>query len=193
MSGPVQLVNLVLSLLAFSLVAKWYVLPRLRAAPLRAALEPFLLLHSFRHIGLMFLAGGAVKTTLPVAFAQPAAFGDLAASILAFVSLLALRRGWAGSLGLVWAFNLVGTLDLFNAVGRGVMYDAAAGMGGTFWIPSVVVPALLVTHALMFILLVREQRTAASPGAARSGAARSRGGTELVAPRMHAPLGGIFK
>lgn len=163
MSGPIQLVNLVLSLLAFSLVAKWYVLPRLGATPLRAALEPFLLLHSFRHIGLMFLASGAVKTPLPTAFAQPAAWGDLAASILAFVSLLALRQGWAGALGLVWAFNLVGTLDLFNAVGRGVMHDAAGGMGATFWIPSVVVPALLVTHALMFILLVRELRRAPNP------------------------------
>ncbi len=166
MSGPIQLLNLTLSLLAFSLVAKWYVLPRLGTVPLRAALEPFLLLHSFRHIGLMFLANGAVKTTLPAAFAQPAAWGDLAASILAFVSLLALRRGWAGALGLVWAFNLVGTVDLFNAVGRGVMHNAAAGMGATFWIPSVVVPALLVTHALVFVLLVREQRTAANPGAA---------------------------
>ncbi len=161
MSSLIQLVNLVLSLVAFSLVAKWYVLPRLGVLSLRAALEPFLLLHSFRHIGLMFLAGGAVETTLPVAFSQPAAFGDLATSLLAFASLLALRRGWPGALGLVWTFNVVGTLDLFNAVGRGVMHDAAAGMGATFWIPSVVVPALLVTHALMFILLVRERRTAA--------------------------------
>jgi hypothetical protein len=47
-----------------------------------------------------------------------------------------------------------------------VMHNAAAGMGATFWIPSVVVPALLVTHALVFVLLVREQRTAANPGAA---------------------------
>ena len=166
MSGLIQLLNFSLSLVAFSLIARWYVLPRLGAAPLRAALEPFLLLHSFRHIGLMFLASGAVKTTLPTAFAQPAAWGDLATSILAFVSLLALRRGWAGALGLVWVFNVVGTLDLFNAVGRGVMHDAAAGMGATFWIPSVVVPALLVTHVLVFVLLVRERRREATLGAA---------------------------
>ncbi len=166
MSGLIQLLNFSLSLVAFSLIARWYVLPRLGAAPLRAALEPFLLLHSFRHIGLMFLASGAVKTTLPTAFAQPAAWGDLATSILAFVSLLALRRGWAGALGLVWVFNVVGTLDLFNAVGRGVMHDAAAGMGATFWIPSVVVPALLVTHVLVFVLLVRERRREANLSAA---------------------------
>ncbi len=166
MSGPIQAVNLTLSLLAFSLVAKWYILPRLAGVPVRTALQPFLLLHSFRHIGLMFLASGAVNTTLPTAFAQPAAWGDLAASILAFGSLLALRRGWGAALGLVWVFNVVGTLDLFNAVSRGVMHNAADGMGATFWIPSVVVPALLVTHALVFVLLARERRTAANRVAA---------------------------
>ncbi len=155
MSGLIQLVNLVLSLLAFSLIAKWYVLPRLQDVSLTASLQPFLLLHSFRHIGLIFLADGAVKTPLPEAFAQPAAYGDLAASVLAFASLLALRRHWSVAVPLVWVFNVVGTLDLVNAVGRGVVHDAAAGMGATFWIPSIVVPALLVTHALMFTLLVR--------------------------------------
>ena len=149
MSGLIQLVNLVLSLLAFSLIAKWYVLPRLQDVSLTASLQPFLLLHSFRHIGLIFLADGAVKTPLPEAFAQPAAYGDLAASVLA------LRRHWSVAVPLVWVFNVVGTLDLVNAVGRGVVHDAAAGMGATFWIPSIVVPALLVTHALMFTLLVR--------------------------------------
>ena len=160
MSGLIQLLNLALSLVAFALIAKWYVWPRLGAIPVRAALQPLLLLHSFRHIGLMFLADGAVKTPLPAAFAHPAAWGDLAAAVLAFVSLWALRRDWAGALALVWVFNLVGILDLFNAVGRGVMLDAAAGMGATFWIPSIVVPALLVSHVLVFVLLARERRDA---------------------------------
>ena len=160
MSGLIQLANLVLSVVAFGLIAKWYVLPRLQDLSLTASLQPFLLLHSFRHIGLIFLADGAVKTPLPEAFAQPAAYGDLAASVLAFVSLLALRRDWSLAVPLVWVFNLVGTLDLFNAVGRGVAHDAAAGMGATFWIPSIVVPALLVTHAIIFLLLVRRRRAA---------------------------------
>jgi len=162
MSGLIQLVNLVLSVLAFSLIARWYLLPRLTAVPLTTALQPLLLLHTFRHIGLLFLADGAVKATLPTAFAQPAAWGDLAASLLAFTALLALRRGWALALALVWVFNVVGSLDLVNAVARGVMHDAAAGMGATFWIPSIVVPALVVTHALMFALLLRERRAEAN-------------------------------
>lgn len=166
MSGLIQLVNLSLSLLAFALIAKWYIVPRLREVPTARALEPLLLLHSFRHIGLMFLADGAVKSSLPTAFAQPAAWGDLAASVLAFVALLGVRRDWSAALPLVWVFNVVGTLDLINAVGRGVLHAAADGMGATFWIPSILVPALLVTHVLVFVLLVRASREA--KGAASS-------------------------
>ena len=163
MSDLILVINLVLSLVAFSLIARWYLLPRLDALPAERALEPLLLLHSFRHIGLIFLASGAVKAPLPEAFAQPAAFGDLAASLLAFASLLALRRGWTGAFAIVWIFSVVGTLDLVNAVARGVMTGAAAGMGATFWIPAVVVPALLVSHALVLRILVRHRAAAGRP------------------------------
>ena len=79
------------------------------------------------------------------------------------MALLALRREWTGALGVVWLFNIVGTLDLVNAVTRGVLNGAAAGMGAAFWIPAIVVPALLVSHALVFRVLVRERATGARP------------------------------
>ncbi|MFB3115791.1 MAG: hypothetical protein ACE1ZW_07400 [Nitrospirales bacterium] len=158
MSGPIQLVNLLLSLLAFALVARWYIIPRLREVAPAQAIQPFLLLHSFRHIGMMFLAEGAVKTDLPEGFSLYAAYGDLAASILAFVALAALRLKWPFAMLLVWVFNIEGTIDLVTAVSLGVANDAATGMGATFWIPSVIVPALLVTHYIVFVLLLRSRR-----------------------------------
>ena len=162
MSGPIQLVNLVLSLVAFALIARWYILPRLHGMSRARALQPFLLLHSFRHIGLMFLAPGAVKTDLPNVFAQYAAYGDLAASILAFLALLALRCKWPVAMFLVWVFNIEGTIDLVTAISLGVANDAASGMGATYWIPSVIVPALLVTHYMIFVLLLRTPPNQAS-------------------------------
>jgi hypothetical protein len=155
MSGPIQLVNLLLSLIAFALIARWYILPRLHGISRTQALQPFLLLHSFRHIGLMFLAPGAVKTDLPSVFAQYAGYGDLAASILAFLALLAIRCKWPVAMLLVWVFNIEGTIDLVTAISLGVANDAASGMGATYWIPSVIVPALLVTHYIIFVLLLR--------------------------------------
>ena len=158
MSDYVQPINLFLSTLAFMLIAHWYVIPALNRMTREAALQPLLLLHSFRHIGLMFLAVGAVKYELPTAFAVPAAWGDLTASLLAFLALAFIRLGWSPAILIVWLFNLEGTLDLFNAVFRGIVHNAWDGMGATFWIPSVIVPALLVTHHIIFLILLRPNK-----------------------------------
>ena len=155
MSDYIQPINLSLSTLAFMLIAHWYIIPALNRMTRNEALQPLLLLHSFRHIGLMFLAIGAVKYELPTAFAMPAALGDLTASLLAFLALALIRLRWTSAIFVVWLFNIEGTLDLFNAVMRGIINDAWNGMGATFWIPSVIVPALLVTHYIIFLILVR--------------------------------------
>ncbi len=155
MNDYIQLINLLLSTLAFMLIAQWYVIPLLSRITREEALQPLLLLHSFRHIGLMFLAFGAVKSELPSAFAQPAALGDLAASLLAFIALASIRLRWTPAILIVWLFNIEGTLDLLYAVTQGVIHKAWDGMGATFWIPSVIVPALLVTHYIIFLILLR--------------------------------------
>lgn len=155
MSNYIQPVNLFLSTLSFMLIAQWYVIPTLNRMTKKEALQPLLLLHSFRHIGLMFLAIGAVKYELPTTFSVPAGLGDLTASLLAFLGLAFIRFNWSFAIPIVWLFNIEGTLDLFNAVFRGVINNAWNGMGATFWIPSIIVPALLVTHYIVFLILLR--------------------------------------
>jgi hypothetical protein len=56
---------------------------------------------------------------------------------------------------LVWLFNLVGSLDLIDAITLATVYDAAPFMGPAYWIPAFWVPALLVTHYLTFLVLLR--------------------------------------
>lgn len=58
-------VNLVFSTLVFGIAAKIYLLPRLQELSPRAVLIPLLLLHSLRHLGLMFLAPGATYPGIP--------------------------------------------------------------------------------------------------------------------------------
>jgi hypothetical protein len=84
--------------------------------PRADALMPLLLLHSFRHIGMAFLLPGVTATALDARFAIPAAYGDLLAAVLAFVAILALRQQWAAATPLVWLCNIVGTVDLLNAL-----------------------------------------------------------------------------
>src|SRR6266576_5326024 len=80
-------VNLLFSTLVFWVAAKIYVFPKLSELQPRAILLPILLLHSFRHLGLMFLAPGATYAGIPPEFAYPAAFGDLLAAILALAAI----------------------------------------------------------------------------------------------------------
>ena len=144
-----------LSLIVYVLIAKWYVAPWLAAKPINQALMPLIFPHAFRHIGLLFLVPGVVAEPLPPAFADPAAYGDFATGILAILALLALRGGWRIALPLVWLFSIVGAVDLLHAVARGLTVDAQEHMGAAWYIPTFIVPALIVTHVMVFARLLR--------------------------------------
>lgn len=147
--------NLLLSTLVFWIAAKIYLLPRLPELRPQTVLLPVLLLHSFRHLGLMFLAPGATYAGIPPQFAYPAAFGDLLAAILALVSIPAVAKGHQSGRVLVWAFNVEGSLDLITAITLATIYGASPYMGAAYWIPAFRVPALLVTHYITFVILGR--------------------------------------
>ena len=151
-------VNLVLSTFVFWVAARIYIVPKLSQWEPQALLVPILLLHSMRHLGLMFLAPGAIYPGIPAQFAYPAAFGDLLTALLAMTAILArLPRS------LVWTFNVVGTLDLLAAITLATLYGAPDFMGPAYWIPAFWVPALLVTHYLTFVVLTeRTPRWASS-------------------------------
>jgi hypothetical protein len=127
-------VNLLFSTLILWIAARLYVLPRLETLKPQSVLLPILLLHAFRHLGLMFLAPGATYPSLPPAFAYPAALGDLLAALLALAAIAAVARG--GGRLLVWIFNVAGTLDLLAAITLATVYGAAASMGPAYWIPA---------------------------------------------------------
>ncbi len=143
-----------MSLIVYALIAKWYVAPWLAGKPVEQALVPLIFPHAFRHIGLLFLVPGVVAAPLPPEFADPAAYGDLVSGVLAIVALLALRGGWGVALAVVWVFNVVGSVDLLYAVVRGFTVNAQATMGAAWYIPTFIVPALLVTHFMVFARLL---------------------------------------
>jgi len=123
------------------------------------ALIPLVAPHMFfRTIGLSFLVPGVVSPSLPAAFAVPAAYGDFVAGILAIAATLALAKRAPGATGFVWVFNLWGAGDLLNAIYQGNMHNNDPGMlGAAFYIVTAIVPPLLVTHGLVFWLLLRSK------------------------------------
>src|SRR5262245_23568762 len=146
-------VNLLFSTLVFWVAARIYVLPRLAELGPRTVLLPILLLHSFRHLGLMFLAPGATYAGIAPQFVYPAAFGDLLTAVLALAAIPAVATKASIAKPLVWLFNVVGTVDLIDAIVLATMFNTSPYMGAAYWIPAFWVPALLVTHYITFLVL----------------------------------------
>jgi hypothetical protein len=148
--------SIALGFIAWGIVAKRYIWPKLRRRPRAEALRPLLILHGFRFIGLAFLVPGVVSADLPSAFAHSAAFGDIIAATLALLSLATLPRG-AGVV-IAWIFNLWGSADLLNAFYQANDAGLVPGqLGATYFIPTLVVPLLLITHGLAFRILLQHQ------------------------------------
>ncbi len=153
-------ISALMSFVASGVAANLYVWPRLRAMHLSDALVPLVAPHMFlRTIGLSFLVPGVVSPSLPGGFAAPAAYGDLIAGIFAVAAILALAKRAPWAIVLVWVFNVWGAGDLLNAIYQGNFHAKIepGALGAAFYIPTAVVPPLLVTHALIFWLLLRSK------------------------------------
>jgi len=145
-----------MSLLSFGLIAWKYWIPAMRERPFAAAVAPVLLLHSFRHLGMIYLNPAVIPDPPAAGFSGPTAWGDLAAAVLALVALAALRNDGVAARAAVWAFNVVGLADLGLATVNAQRFQMLSKpIGVAFLLPVIVVPALLVTHGLVFWQLLR--------------------------------------
>jgi len=149
-------VSIAFSAIAWGTVIAQYVWPVLRRRERADALQPLLVLHSFRFLGLAFFVPGVVSPDLPWAFAASAAVGDVVAAMLALLTLLFLRRG-TGVL-FAWVFSVWGSVDLVNAFYQANATGLSPGqLGATYFIPTLIVPLLLITHGLAFRVLLQRQ------------------------------------
>jgi hypothetical protein len=149
-------ISVAFGFVAWSVVAALYIWPALQTRSRLEALQMLLVLHTFRFEGLSFLVPGVVSPDLPIAFARDAAYGDLTAAILALLALASLRSAWG--VAVVWLFNIWGTIDLLNAFYQANNAGLVPGqLGAAFFIPTLFVPLLLITHGLVFAILLDRQ------------------------------------
>ena len=177
-------VSVVLGFVVWGIVARSYLWPALRTRAPADALRPILVLHAF--------GSSASRSSCPASSRRicrpPSPIRPpTVISSTAMLALLALATA-PSRLGivLVWVFNTVGSVDLLVAFYRGNSTGVgfAPGLqGAAYFIPTVLVPLLLITHGLVFRLLLRSS-AATSPdarGVADVGPAHARDGTRTDA------------
>jgi hypothetical protein len=158
-------ISILMSFLSFGIITRLYTWPRIRSMNPRDAVVPPVVIHTTRFAGLSFLFPGVVSASLPSGFAAPAAYGDLIAAVLAMIAVWALTARFPWALPFVWIFNVWGAADLLNAFYQGEIHYHiyACWLGATFFIPTAIVPPLLVTHGLIFSLFLRARRSTNVP------------------------------
>ena len=155
-------ITIAFSFVVWGLAARQYFWPALRGRSGADAVRPILFLHAFRFMGLSFLIPGVVSPDLASSFARPVAYGDLAAATLALLALAVLNSKLSAAS--IWVFNIVGAADLLNAYYQGNRISLVPGqLGALYVIPTLIVPLLLVTHVLVFRIMLRSQ-TSVVPG-----------------------------
>jgi hypothetical protein len=141
--------SVLLCFIASSTVAGNYITPRLQAWSREDAIKALVAPHMFRFVGLAFLMPGVVSPTLSPAFANPAAYGDLTAAILAMIAVVGppfARRGRC------WQFDLQyqGTTDPLCLSPRHCRRPQPLALLARHLHSDADRAAVLVTHALIF-------------------------------------------
>lgn len=154
-------IHALLIMISAIVAAALFAWPWLRSLPLEQALLWLVVPHMFlRFIGLSFLVPGVVSPSLPKAWAVPAAYGDVIAGLLAIVAAIGLSHaaGWAAAA--VWIFNVWGAGDLLYAfyVGLVRVNLDAGSLGAGYYLVTTIVPLLMVSHVLVFMLLLQTRR-----------------------------------
>lgn len=137
-----------------ALAARWYLVPWLARQPFARGIEPLLLLHATRVVGLSFLARAVRGEPIPFGHAAFAAGGDTATALLALASLGLVRHRHRGARVAVALTNVVGLTDIIVVAIWGVFIDfPELPLGATWFIPTELGPVMVVTHVAMFWFL----------------------------------------
>jgi hypothetical protein len=152
----VMMYQTILSFIAFTLIIRWYVLPRLAALPLEEALIPLIWLHVFRYVALMGFLPGQVSPDAPGDPLAAVIYGDTISGLLALVAVVMLRYKVPGAIIAAWVFNIFGFLDWLQSQVQAMsasifQYD----LGASALVFVFYVPPLVITHLIMLYWLVR--------------------------------------
>jgi len=103
-------VQLLLSLVVYGLLGKWFLLPRLDRLPRNEAILLCLIPQAFRQLGLYALVA-ATYQQFPEIWAKFTAFGDLATQLTSLAAMVLLRVGSPGAIPMVWLATVIGIVD----------------------------------------------------------------------------------
>ncbi len=147
-----------LSGVAWALVLRTVVLPRLKGVERRRKLQLLLLPQQFRHISALLLIPGVASPSLDPGWVRWLVIGDVATALLAIAAVLALDLKSRAGIPLAWLASVVGLVDLLKNVATAPAAGASDHMSAASAIPTMGVPLMFLMHLLALRALARDHR-----------------------------------
>lgn len=163
-SAYFHLVGYTFGMAAFAMIY-WSLRQSLATLGRESHLKALVAVHFFRYFGLTAMLPG-IFDLAPAGFTDAYLFqimaGDVLVAVLALTSFALLQSGSRLAIGFAWMFNIIGTLDYLNAAARVTPSIHDANILGPFgWIIlTVFLPAWLVSHVAIFIVLLSRREPA---------------------------------
>jgi hypothetical protein len=154
---PIFVLQFVWFLAAWTVIATQLVAPRLAATTTERALAVWLTPQLFRVLGSGLLVP-ILAPDMPRGFALPTALGDTLTAVLALAAIVALDRRRQSARALVWTCNVVGSCDVAIALAHAAHIEAARYLAAQWYVAAVLVPLVIVSHAMVFRTLVAGRR-----------------------------------
>ena len=169
---PVPVVGIMVVLPLVAIGAATLLSTRVRETLLALPLPLLLGLNALRILPGAFILLLASQGKLSGPFPQSAGWGDVIVGVIAIPLMLAAARNFAASRRALLAWNILGMLDLVEAVALGVLsapgsplqiFGGAVGstaMWSLPWsnIPTLLVPFYFITHGIIFARLLQGER-----------------------------------
>jgi hypothetical protein len=155
-SGSLFVIQFLWFVVVWATLANLFVLPMIKGLEQNDKLLVLLSPQLFRVLGLGLLVEN-LAPSLPLSFSLPTAIGDCLTAVLALVSIIALRQRWAWARRFALVCNVVGSLDLTIALPHAVIINAAKFLTVQWYVPTIVVPLMIVSHFMTFLVLFRHR------------------------------------
>ena len=169
---PVPAVGVILALPLVAIGAAALLSAGVRETLLALPVPLLVGLNALRILPGAFILLLASQGKLSGPFPQSAGWGDIIVGVIAIPLMLTAARNFASNRGAVLAWNILGTLDLMEAVALGVLsapgsplqiFGGAVGSTGMWslpWssVPTLLVPFYFVTHGIVFAHLAQRTR-----------------------------------
>ena len=151
---PAQGSAQLLSLFVFGAIAVWYVVPWLNTRTRAEALIALLWVHVFRYVALQVFSAQTTGFPISDEGAMEIVVGDLGGAVLAFVTIVLLRRRVRLAIPLAWLLVAETAYDTVTNIHGGVREHLMGAASGVTWmilayfVPAVVLSAVLLAWQL---------------------------------------------